>query len=177
METADVADKPGTRMERPMRARTFLCGLLIALIMPAGALGAAIPPGNSAVDQYSETYPGAGGGETSNPPGSSGAAPDKSLGDQTAQNFSNAGPDGQAAADLAAATAPQQAGSRGPAASGGTADTGSGSGDSGPLEVAQHAVGASDSGGMGLLLPLLLAAAVLGFGTLLALRARRVRVG
>ena len=160
-----------------MRAPVFICGVLISLSLPATALAGVIPPGNSAADQYSETFPSAGGGETSSPPGSSNASPEKSLGNQTAQDFAGAGPDGQAAADLAAATAPKQGNPQGSAADREAGKSGGGSGESGPLQVAQHAVGGSDSGGMGLLLPLILAATVLGFGTVLAVRIRRVRTG
>jgi hypothetical protein len=142
------------------------CGLLLALASAAAA-ATTTPPGNSGVDQYTETFPTAEGGEGTG--SQRGGDPSRALGDQTAQRFADAGAAGRAAANLAAATAPRAAGRPAPASGSG------GSGDlSGPLGVLEHAVGTSDSGGMGPLLPLLLAATLLAASGYLLARRRRV---
>jgi hypothetical protein len=151
----------------PVRMVVLVCALLLALASPAAA--ATTPPGNSAVDQYTETYPTAQGGEGTGP--KQGGDPSRALGNQTAQQFAAEGPDGRAAANLAAATAPR-AGQR-PAPAGGSVDSGS---DDlpGPLGALEHTLGSSDSDGTSLLLPLILAGTLLAATAYLLARRRRV---
>jgi hypothetical protein len=137
------------------RSRPIACALaLLGLLAIPAAAGAAIPPppGNSAADQYTETFPGAGGNQTTS--AATGGHPSRTLGSETAQEFRQAGPVGVAAAQAATATAPSRPGRAAEPTAGGSADDGG----SGPLEVVRHGLGTSGSDGMGLLLPLLLAA-------------------
>lgn len=156
------------------RIPTLLTTLAFAILLAAApsALAATTPPGNSGVDQYTETYPTAAGGQGTG--GGHGGSPSQTLGHQTARQFAEAGPAGQAAADLAAKTAPPAAERRAPDS--GAADSGdSGSGGSqGPLGALEHAVGSSDEGGMGVLLPMALAATLLAGLAFLVARRRRV---
>lgn len=88
-----------------MRKTRLLIAALAAtaLCVPASALGAAIvPPGNSAVNQYTQQVPTAGGNVQG---GSKAAKPNKVLGKKTTSELAQQGPDGQAAAELAAETA------------------------------------------------------------------------
>jgi hypothetical protein len=145
--------------------------LLCLLAIPAAA-SAAIPPppGNSAADQYTETFPGAGGNQTTST--ATGGDPARTLGSDTAQEFRQAGPVGVAAAQAAAATAPARPSRAAEPPAGGGADDGG----SGPLEVVRHGLGTSGSGGMGLLLPLLLAASLTAAAMYLHSRRRRTTV-
>lgn len=148
------------------RSRTIALTLLALLAVPASAAAAIPPPpGNSAADQYAETFPGAGGNQASQPPGT--ADPAGTLGSETARELQQAGPDGRQAAAVAAATAPQR--SAGALASGPGRSEGGGSG---PLEVLEHGLGTSGSGGIGILLPLILAGVVMAAVAFLIVRSR-----
>jgi hypothetical protein len=133
---------------------------LIVLALPAAAVAApgTLPPGNSGANQYTETLPGAGGNEPTRGIGDKGGAgartPAKVLGQANAAELEALGPEGRAVAQLAAATAPARSG--GHAHEGGA----SGSGSSGVAQVLGQLTGTSGSGGMGLLLPLLIAMAI-----------------
>jgi hypothetical protein len=66
-----------------------------------------VPPGNSAVNQYTETIPTPGGSRnTENKGRKQSQAPHKALGSKNAQKLERHGSDGRAAAELAADTAP-----------------------------------------------------------------------
>ena len=125
-----------------------LAGLLALLALPATGLAqggcgnqTTTPPGNSEVDQYTETVPGAcgnqspggGGGSTD---GSGGSDDGSAVPQSTVDQLSSEGAAGEAAAGLAVANAP-----RANQGGGGSASESNG----------------SDDGGMGLLLPLILA--------------------
>jgi hypothetical protein len=144
-----------------------------SLALPAGATAERIvPPDNSAANQYTETYPTTGGGSTQ--PEAGGRTPAQALGPSKAKKLEQLGPEGRAAAALAAATAPdrQAAGSgtgRGRTAGGGSGGGGAKvrpgtdvDGSSGFGEVLGQATGSSTSGQMGLLLPVLVLAAIAG---------------
>ena len=160
-----------------------------------------IPPGNSAVNQYTESVPTAGGHRDVQKDGKSKSTPAKVLGTKNAKRLQEQGEQGRKAAEVAAATAPSPVvtesteseqedvaaggaggnGSGGGGQAGGVAAgqranpverTGVGngvaegrggstevSGSSGLGEVLGQATGSS-SGQMGLLLPLLLIAAL-----------------
>ena len=168
-----------------------LAGLFAALALPASALAEYyVPPGNSAATQYTESLPSA-GGESTGKGGHGGgtASPEESLGSRNAQRLEAQGPAGEATAALAAETAPPaslvQADS---GSSGGTGhDKGQGqgkqegaqkqsgsrgepkenfhvnqpSGSSGIGEVVAQATG-SDSGNLGLWLPIVIVLTVVG---------------
>ncbi len=131
--------------------RTRLCLLVAAMAlaaMPASAAAEAyVPPGNSAATQYTEAVPTAGGPKTTNNSkhGQS-RSPDKVLGAHKTAKLDAQGPQGKAAAEVAALTAPSTVGAKaeataasghgtpgakgGQAGSGGVqADGGSNSGD------------------------------------------------
>jgi hypothetical protein len=126
------------------------------------------PPDNSAIGQYVEDVPGAGGARPSETPGGGGpvgGAPGAGLLSPAAsQALAEQGAAGRSAARLAEDTAPEK-GDGGPAAAGG----GRGSGIKGIVD----AVTGSDSDGMGVVLPIILGASVLAALLLLALRRRR----
>ena len=140
----------------------LLAAMLLAASSPAASAAELVPPGNSAVNQYTETYPTAGGDATEG--GAGKRSPAQALGDRNARRLEALGQDGRAAANLAAATTPARAeatrgddpspGGEGP----GTgrkdgADTGP-NGSSGLSEVLAQATGTSADGETGLLLPL-----------------------
>jgi hypothetical protein len=136
----------------------------VALWVPAStATAGTIPPDFSAVDQYTEGYPGVGGNEQpSVEPGPKGGS---SLPEQTVERFNEAGPVGVAAASLAALTAPSRS-SDGPKNVGQDREYGISKGSSGldastsagegGLEVVRQAIGVSGPVGMGLFLPIIL---------------------
>lgn len=136
----------------------------IALQPVAASAQPVVPPGNSAANQYTETYPTAGG----NTPTGNGSAPSpaKALGTRNARRLQALGPQGRAAAAVAAATAPAveiEAASgrphRGSSPKKNAEDSPTMAhpgGSSGLSEVIGQATGSSSSGRMGLLLPLII---------------------
>lgn len=165
--------------------------LVLALPIGAAAQGeAVVPPENSAVNQYTEGFPTAGGEKDAHDHRGGRRNPDKALGTRKAEQLNRQGPDGRAVAELTAETMPAGtapaatggedgdeaaagAGSKGngpgggPAAQNKTSDSAQPAGpafdpaevdgSSGASAVVGGALGAS-SGGMGILLPLLLLA-------------------
>lgn len=132
----------------------------------------AVPPGVSGATQYTETLPGPGGEESTRQIGKEdrrpGASAKATLGKQNAERLEELGPEGKAAASLAAAGVTGSA--AGPGAAG-HADAGAGeekvgrgtepSGSSAAGQLLGQVTGTSGSQGMGVLLPLLIAAAAL----------------
>jgi hypothetical protein len=79
--------------------------LLGAVVLPAGAAADYyVPPGNSAVNQYTESFPGA-GGETSGK-NKKDAVPAETIGAGNAKKLEEKGVNGREAAEVAAETAP-----------------------------------------------------------------------
>jgi hypothetical protein len=167
----------------------------LALAPAAGAQEALVPPGNSAVNQYTETYPTAGGDKDFEKGDK--RSPDKVLGKRNARQLERQGPEGRAVAEVAAETAPEEsAGSGGGDTAAGTVSGGGGGsgsgggaaaggdrkastpgvdepdGSSGLGEVLAQATGSSDSGEMGLWLPLLILVVLGGSLAFLLRRAR-----
>lgn len=152
--------------------RLFTSLAAIAVSLAAAGPAAAqplVPPEGSGVNQYTETLLGAEGGESTakigdRPP----ATPAKVLGKAEAAHLAALGPTGRAAAQLAATTAsapaaekPRASGAESPAAekaSTGHRIGGDPKGSSGLAQILGQVTGTSDSGGMGLLLPLLMIA-------------------
>jgi hypothetical protein len=167
-----------------------------------------IPPSNSAATQYTEAVPTAGGPKTS---GSSkrhqAKSPGKVIGSGNVKKLDAQGPEGHAAAEVAAATAPstigsapgetkatsaqhgqsqqRQGGNGGGSVSNDQVSSGSGAqatnpssqqqdsnGSSGLGEVISQATGSSSSGDLGLLLPLIVLAA-LAWSVAFVVRQRR----
>jgi hypothetical protein len=199
-------------------SKTGLSLLLTAIALfaiPASAHAEyLIPPGNSAATQYTEAVPTAGGPKATDPSRhGKGQSPSKVLGDQNAKKLNQQGPEGRAAAEVAAETAPgavapagdgstpQASGHSGsqPQANGGNSSGGNGQtggapsgngsgrpaattatlasqqipdGSSGLGEVLGQATGSSDSGQLGLLLPLIVLAAI-AWSVAYVLRRRR----
>jgi len=127
-----------------MKASKTGLGLLAATIaivaLPAAAQAEyLVPPGNSAATQYTEAVPTAGGPKASNNSTHDGSkSPKQVLGGKNTQKLNQQGPEGRAAAEVAAATAPVavSAGGEGTPptpghASPGKAANGSGSGGNG----------------------------------------------
>lgn len=163
--------------------------LVAALALPAAAAAEYyVPPANSAANQYTESFPGA-GGESSGKRKK--VTPGAALGGDNAKKLTAKGPAGEATAEMAAETAPPQIVDSG---SGGSADgtgdsgqggdddsesgagapgTGGNSGDNAPAKAQQpegssgfgqvlgQATGASD-GNLGLWLPLAIVLTLIG---------------
>lgn len=158
-------------MGKSISCLALAMALGLCLAGPAAAQGV-VPPGNSAVNQYTETYPTPEGGAPASDTGE--RSPTQSLGARNARKLEGLGPEGQAAAELAAATAP--APKHGKTTGGkGAREVAAGQpgGSSGLGEVLGQATGASSSGQLGLLLPLAILAAVAGSLAFLWRRRRR----
>jgi hypothetical protein len=165
--------------------------LVAALLAPPAVIAAPIvPPGNSAVNQYTQTVPTSRGNKEVRHKGHQ--SPSKTLGHKATKKLQKQGKDGQATAELAAAGTPAGAGSGGSgsggpsgngggstagggASGGGATPDGSGSGvsqavakaddgKSGVGQVVGELTGTSSSGDLGLWLPLALIAAAVWCG-------------
>jgi hypothetical protein len=102
----------------------------VALVVPAHSLADYyVPPENSAANQYTESFPGAGGEKGGK---AKGVTPADTLGARNAKRLEERGPSGQAAAEVAAETAPASVATADGGASGGSggaAGTGGGAGN------------------------------------------------
>ncbi|HEX3905131.1 MAG TPA: hypothetical protein VH853_20015 [Polyangia bacterium] len=161
---------------RPLSTRPLLAAIAVLLVAAAPASAGArdaVPPGHSGASQYTETLP-TGGGETptssvhpggvggpgdgggpgggNSVGGTSGATPEvtptQALGAHHAKQLEKLGPEGKAAARLAA--------SAGAPAAHAAASHGGGDGSSPVKQVVGELTGTSSSEGMGILLPLLI---------------------
>jgi hypothetical protein len=145
--------------------KTQLGSMVVIAVLALPSVATArplVPPGNSAVNQYTETFPTAGGAATTKKRGKQrDRSPAKVLGADNARRLEAAGPQGREVAEVVAATAPP--GVTGPDRAPRTGSQGDGpGGSSGFREVIAQATGSTDSGELGLLLPLLILAAVAG---------------
>jgi hypothetical protein len=159
--------------------RSAVLGLLVSLVLPASALAAKpthtiAPPGNSGVSQYQEDVPTVTGNRPSNTiapgggtqgSGASGGA----LGPSTLRALDKQGSVGRKAAALAAATAPNLSRPAPPRRIESTGNPGA----SPVASVVKALTGSSNAGGLGLLLPIILIASLLGAAALALLRRRR----
>jgi hypothetical protein len=126
---------------------------LLATAAPAGAAEDAplVPPGNSAVNQYTEAFPTAGGERDANNRKGKRPSSEKVIGERNTAKLRKQGPEGEAVADLTAETAPAPPADEdvvveeGAAAPPGSAGGGSGNGSG----ESQAGSGASDGGGSG----------------------------
>jgi hypothetical protein len=159
-----------------------------ALAMPATSWAAhghghRLPPGNSGASQYSEDVPAPGGNHSSNDVGGGGGGGDSSnLPPGVVSALQAQGAAGAGAARFAQATGPGQAGKGGNGAGGGEnsgqSAVGGNGGGLGDILDQVAGGGGSDSGGMGILLPIILGASLLAAIAVLATRwARRGPAG
>jgi hypothetical protein len=131
---------------------TALCALVAAaLLLALPATAAAeylVPPGNSAVNQYTETYPSAGGQQQAGKGRHAAKHPAQVLGDGNAQKLDQQGADGRAAAELAAETAPGAAsrGNNGGGKGSGQGEPSGGSGSGGGPSSGAGSEGESERG-------------------------------
>jgi hypothetical protein len=160
-----------------------LVALTLALASPAMAQSpnTNAPPGNSAIDEYLETVPDPGGDSHPGPPGGDGGGATDGA---QQQKLARMGPDGRALARLVATTAPAAAGTdgthRGKAAGDATASAGqpvalslTAAHAGSPVGAAlAAAAGRDDGGGLGLLLPAILLATLVGVIVLVVMRRR-----
>jgi len=140
---------------------------LVLLALPCAAVAQQgptnAPPGNSAIDEYLETVPSATGNQRPRAPGSGNEESSVLTAKQRAR-LEQLGPDGKALVAAIDATAPP------PAKPGQKLDLDSGEGRS-PIGAVLDAATGSD-GGMGIFLPLILLASLLGTIVLVVLRRR-----
>lgn len=175
-----------------------MCRISAAVALVTAGLAMTAPPAiaqdNAGIDEYSENVPNAGGdhqpsgGDDRGDGVGAGGGDDRDQGQGAAipagaaDEFQAAGSDGQAAAALAQQTAPtDDGGRRGRPATGSDAGTGDAGGpatersdgNGGVGGVVDRLVGtSSDDGGMGVVLPIILAATLLGALAFLAARRR-----
>jgi hypothetical protein len=115
-----------------------------------------VPPGNSGIDQYTESIPGAGGnhptsgGHGGGNVGGGGGNP-SAVSPSVIRTLSSQGPAGRGAARLATATAPNLRGTGADSirAAGRNASTGNGGGNGGSERGTSRGNGAGDSAGSG----------------------------
>jgi hypothetical protein len=166
----------------PAIARTFFGSAAAVALLGAVSTAQAqrvVPPGNSAANQYTETFPTTNGDEATADKGGEGdRTPAKVLGPEDSRRLEGLGPEGRAAAALAAETAPVGGGQRGEPgandAGGGRSDAGesaaAGSGSDGLGQVIGQATGTSSSGGP---LVILVIAIAIAFSAAYLLRRKR----
>jgi hypothetical protein len=168
-------------------AGSLICSIVLATAAVAGAATqqTLAPPGNSGVDQYFETVPGAGGNVGVRPPPPPPAptptstststagpgTPGRGSGGQAQTTHARFGADGRAAAAVAAATRPSVPVGSAPGAGGFTPPPR----PTGALSPLLTVLGGSDQGGLGIVFPVALAAALAGAVLVLALRRRSPR--
>ena len=161
-----------SRLRTALAASLSLCALC-ALAGTAAAAPQRVPPGNSGAVQYTETLPGVSGDQTTKglhegESGGKGHAKGHALSGADVARLEARGKEGEKAAKLAAGGSP-------PGSGGGAGAQGAGGGEpsadgSGAGQVLGTATGSSDSGGMGWLLPALIAAGVLAAIALVIVR-------
>ncbi|MDX6682870.1 MAG: hypothetical protein QOG94_2909 [Solirubrobacteraceae bacterium] len=146
--------------------------VLLLIATPCTAIARApqtnAPPGNSAIDEYLETVPGATGNQRPRQPGAAGGSSNATLTPTQRARLERLGADGKTLADAVDATAPAAA-SRTSTPLPLTAGGGS------PLsEVLDVAAGRDGGAGMGALLPAILVATLVGVIALVVVRRRSV---
>ena len=98
---------------KPLNTAILTGALVVFFALPSSALaGQVVPPGNSAVTQYTQTFPTAGGNaELNETLNGDGAAPKKSpekvLGHKTSSELESHGSEGEKVAEIAAESAPE----------------------------------------------------------------------
>jgi len=154
----------------------LLAGVALLALPSTAPAQRVVPPGNSAATQYTETFPTAKGpAATKQRSKKAKRSPREALGSTNARRLQSEGEAGRELAAVVAATAPPAAKSnQAPDRKPGSVSSGVALENSSALgEIIDQAGGSSDSGGMGIALPLLLLAAVVGFAVY-AWRRRRL---
>jgi hypothetical protein len=166
-------------MRRLQAQLIFLTAAVAIVAMPAAAMAErVVPPGNSAATQYTETFPTAKGPAATKKRGKgANRSPREALGSRNVRELRSQGQDGRDLAEVVAETAPSGATTPSQERQAVAKDTGRVSreqaDDSSSLgEVVAQATGSSDSGGMGLALPLLILAVFAAFAVHLWRRRR-----
>jgi hypothetical protein len=141
-------------MNGSRRYLALVMAVAAALLAPSTAIAAGIvPPGNSAVNQYTQTIPTSRGNKEVRQGGH--RSPSKALGPRATKKLQKQGKDGRSAAELAAAGTPAGAvgggSGSGPAGGGNGGATGNGGGSAatGGSAGAGGGSGAQSSGGVG----------------------------
>ena len=146
---------------------------LVLVAPPAAAIAQAAqtnaPPGNSAIDEYLETVPGATGNRSTRPPASGGGgSPSRTLTPAQRAELERLGADGKALAEVVEATSP----ARPTTTRKRETEPPTPQGRSPLSEALDVATGQDGGGGMGVLLPAILVASLLAAIGLVALRRR-----
>lgn len=147
------------------RLLSAVVALALLAVPPGAAAQTNAPPGNSAIDEYLETVPGATGNQRPRQPGTGGEG--TILTPAERKRLEALGPDGKALADAVDATAPAPA-----AKPGRKIDIDAAQGRSPIIAVFEAATGQDGGGGMGFMLPVILLASLLGVIALVVLRRR-----
>jgi hypothetical protein len=171
-------------VQRCVRRVSLTLSLVVLLALTASP--AARGSDNSAVDQYTENVPGAGGDHPSGGGGSGGGGSggggsggQSTLSPAAKRDLQAQGPIGSKTARLAEATAPRGVGAGGKGNGAGKAAGGQGQGSahgtggSGLGNTVDHAVGGGDPGGLGVAFPIILGSSLLAALAFLVLRWRR----
>lgn len=142
------------RENPPLKLAILAAALVVFFALPSFAwAGMVVPPGNSAATQYTQVFPTAGGNvAVGNSIGEAGGGgekhPSKVIGKKTTRELESKGPEGAAAAQLAAESAPEvasepEASGTGESSSGG----GRGSGDQAGAKGGGSHRGGAEQGG------------------------------
>jgi hypothetical protein len=147
---------------------------LALIALPTGAVAQTnAPPGNSAIDEYLETVPGATGNQRPRAPGTGGGTSKPTLTPAQRARLERLGPDGKALADAVDATAPAPA-PAGAKVTGSAPQPPTAQGRAPLSELLDVATGDDGGGGMGIVLPAILVATLLGVIALVVARRRSV---
>jgi len=164
-----------SRLRTALAASLALCAVL-AFAGTAAAAPAHVPPDNSGAAQYTESLPGVSGDQTARKlrEGKGGKnrkrnGKARTLSPADKARLEALGKEGKDAAQLAESGSPKASGGAGAQGAGGGESSADGSGAE---QVLGTATGSSDSGGIGWLLPLLIAAAVVAAIALVIVRRR-----
>ncbi|MFL5834860.1 MAG: hypothetical protein ACJ76B_12915 [Solirubrobacterales bacterium] len=134
-------------MDDSRKLLVLVTALAASLLAPAAATAAAIvPPGNSAVNQYTQTIPTSRGNKEVRQKGD--GSPSKTLGHSATKKLQKQGKDGTSTAELAAAGTPAAAVAAGGSGSGGGGANGGGSPAGGGSAAGAGGSGAQASGGL-----------------------------
>lgn len=141
--------------------------VLLLIVVPTAAIAQEprtnAPPGNSAIDEYLETVPGATGNAVPRPPGAGGASATLSPAERA--RLERLGPDGKALADAVDSTSPAGAAPKPRRPTPATAQ-----GRSPVREVLDVATGDDGGSGMGMVLPAILLFSLVGAIVLVVMR-------
>jgi hypothetical protein len=120
---------------------------LVVCCFPAGAAAESlVPPGNSAANQYTQTFPTSKGEEDEQGKKKNGVTPAQVLGAGKAHELEDKGPEGKAVANFAAETSPTDGGGSGGESTSPGNSTGSGNGNGSGHPKSTSGGGSSNGG-------------------------------